>query len=406
MTDPLNQRLHLLFVDDEPNVLQGLRRMMHSLRDQWEVGFATSGEEGLDYMNRHPVDLVVSDLRMPNMNGVEFLTEVSKRYPDTIRFVLSGHAEQELILRSVGPAHQLLAKPCQKEDLVQSVSKALSLRQHLRCTENGRLMLNDTNLPVRPKVYQKLVQSLQNPNAELEEVASVVGEDPIMSIKILKMVNSSLFGLRSRIDNIKQAISLLGMEAVSGLTLTAGVFSEFSKTVKQEFHIDGLYDQATAIGAIASKLAGQLGGDRKACEEAMIAGLTHDFGTLLFIKNSFPQYRQLVKEAAGDIHRQNELETSTFGFDHAQVGAYMLGQWGMSDDIVEAVAYHHAPSTCHHREMSTLFAVHIADAYCKASRIDPSKGKNCLDHDYVYTLISEANLDALIAGIQPDQATE
>ena len=93
----------LLFVDDETRVLQGLQRQLRNMRDEWDMNFLDGGRKALEFMATRRVDVLVSDMMMPEMDGAELLTEVSKRHPNTVRIILSGHAEREAVLRLVGP---------------------------------------------------------------------------------------------------------------------------------------------------------------------------------------------------------------------------------------------------------------------------------------------------------------
>src|ERR1017187_6368046 len=112
---------NLLFVDDEVRVLQGLQRQLYGMRNEWNMNFKEGGAKALDFMASAPVDVIVTDMMMPGMDGAQLLTEVMKRHPDTIRIVLSGHADREAILRLVGPAHQYLSKPCDAEELRNAI---------------------------------------------------------------------------------------------------------------------------------------------------------------------------------------------------------------------------------------------------------------------------------------------
>ena len=101
----------LLFVDDDPAVLQGLRRMLRVMADEWEMSFAESGQQALQMMKKVPVDMVVSDMRMPGMDGAQLLKEVKNNFPGTIRIILSGYVDETAIIRSSGSVHQFLSKP-------------------------------------------------------------------------------------------------------------------------------------------------------------------------------------------------------------------------------------------------------------------------------------------------------
>src|SRR5689334_7179510 len=121
MSDPNKKRV--LFVDDEPLVLQALQRMLRPFRNEWEMSFVDNGGDALKLMAEMPFHVVVTDMRMPGMNGADLLLKVQEVYPKTVRLILSGHADKELILKCVGTAHQFLSKPCEPETLRAAVKR-------------------------------------------------------------------------------------------------------------------------------------------------------------------------------------------------------------------------------------------------------------------------------------------
>ena len=120
---------HILFVDDEPNLLQGLKRTFRPMKNEWDMAFAAGGHEALARLEHDRFDVVVSDVRMPVMDGVQLLTEVKQRFPQTIRFLLSGQSDKETVMSAIGPAHQYLAKPCAPEVLKTAVSRSCMLNE-------------------------------------------------------------------------------------------------------------------------------------------------------------------------------------------------------------------------------------------------------------------------------------
>jgi DNA-binding NtrC family response regulator len=114
----------ILFVDNQPEVLRGLKRVLRTVRHEWDVEFAASGEEALNLMSKSHFDVVVSDMHMPEMNGVELLNTVMERYPNTVRIVLSGHSDREMIMNSLNCTHQFLAKPCNAETIRYTIERA------------------------------------------------------------------------------------------------------------------------------------------------------------------------------------------------------------------------------------------------------------------------------------------
>src|SRR5512145_1423172 len=122
----MDARIKVLFVDDDLNILSGLKRLMRGCSD-FDARFCLGGEEALALMASEHMDAVVSDMRMPHMDGAEFLGRVRARTPGTIRVILSGYADAESVLRTVGPAHLYLAKPCDPATLMQAIARPVAL---------------------------------------------------------------------------------------------------------------------------------------------------------------------------------------------------------------------------------------------------------------------------------------
>lgn len=121
--------MRVLFVDDEPNILSGLRRILRGQRKEWEMVFREGGEEGLAAVTEAPCEVVVSDMKMPGMDGAEFLCNVREQYPGSIRIALWGETDSHMIYRCVQHAHQYLAKPCDADTLVSTVKRIFRLQQ-------------------------------------------------------------------------------------------------------------------------------------------------------------------------------------------------------------------------------------------------------------------------------------
>ena len=120
--------IRVIFVDDEPRVLEGLKRMLRPKRNEWQMTFVGSAQAALDALKAEPCEVVVTDMRMPGMNGAELLEVVQREYPDTIRLILSGQAETESVMKALGVSHQFLSKPCDAEILQGTISRAFALR--------------------------------------------------------------------------------------------------------------------------------------------------------------------------------------------------------------------------------------------------------------------------------------
>jgi YesN/AraC family two-component response regulator len=224
---------HLLFVDDEPKVLQGLERQLRGMRNDWTMEFAADGARAMEIMENKPVDVIVTDMIMPGMDGAQLLAEVVKRHPKTVRIVLSGHADRDSVLRLVEPAHQYLSKPCDAEELRRAIGRAFALRELLANERLKQLASRLGSLPTLPALHTQLTDELRKDEPSLDHVTEIISKDIGMTSKILQLVNSAFFGLPQRISSAHEAVMYLGLSTVRALVLSIQVFSQYdSKKLK------------------------------------------------------------------------------------------------------------------------------------------------------------------------------
>ena len=181
----------ILFVDDEPNLLEGLGRMLRPLRHTWGIDFARNGPEALDLLARTPFNVIVSDMRMPGMDGAQLLAEVRDRHPTIVRIVLSGQCDREALLRSVRVAHQCLTKPCDVETLRSTVTRACALRDLLENDKLQRLVSRLKSVPSLPDLYHQVMEELESPEPSIQKVGQIIAQDAGMTAKTLQTVNSA-----------------------------------------------------------------------------------------------------------------------------------------------------------------------------------------------------------------------
>ena len=376
----------IIFVDDDPNVTDGLRRMLRPMRGEWEMSFALSGRDALDVMASEPFDIVISDMRMPGMDGSQFLTEVMSRHPQTIRFILSGYAESSMVLRSVGTAHQYLSKPCDANELKATVERACALRDLLR-NDNLRLLVTRMqSLPSMPSLYLELTQELRADEVSLKKISGIIAKDPAMTAKMLQMVNSAFFGLRRHVSNAEDAVSLLGVDMIVSLVFSISVFSLFEEIKLPNFSLQKYWAHSQRVGKFAKWLAKSE--NQPDADLAMTAGMLHDVGKLVLAANLPEAYDELIAKAGWENADLEDLERQTFGATHSEVGGYLLGLWGLPNLLVEALVFHHRPSHCVSRNFEPLAAVHIANVLDSESQKlkAPSGGggSSAAEFDYEY----------------------
>jgi len=351
----------ILFVDDEQKILDGLRRNLRSMRDQWTMMFACGGEEALTMMEGAAVDVIVSDMRMPGMDGAELLRQVQQRHPHVIRVILSGQSDKEMVLESIGSTHLFLSKPCEKEALQATIERACALRAILQDKGLRALVGRMRSIPSMPKLYAEIKSLVESDQWSLKEVGQIISRDVGMTARVLQVVNSAYFGTAENISTIEQAVNFLGVDVIESLALSEHVFSKCSDELVEMFPIDRLWLEGAGTGTLAREIARAEQRPLVEVEQAFIAGLLHDTGILMFAINHSRRYRAVLDKAQAQQRKITEVEQKEFNSSHAEVGAYLLGLWGVSEAIVEAVALHHRPGDSGGTGFTPLTAVHAAD---------------------------------------------
>lgn len=374
----------VLFVDDEAMVLQGLQRMLRPMRDDWDMEFIESGVLALEMMAASPVDVIVSDMRMPGMNGAQLLTEVMKRFPKTVRIILSGHADYELVLKAVGSTHQYLHKPCEPEVLKACVRRAVALGDSLDNEQLKALVSQMSRLPSLPTIYLQVVDELQSADASITRIGDIIAKDVGMSAQVLKLVNSAFFGLRRRVASATDAANYLGLDTIKALVLSLHTFSQYESTNLGGISLVALRNHSLITAAYARHIAAMEGADGKFLDEAFIGGLLHDAGKLVLAANFSAQYARAVGLANDGGFSITAAEHGVFGCNHADVGGYLLGLWGLPGPVVECVSYHHNPGRALENAFSPLTAVHAANvlAYDLDQELVPGRPPT-FDLDYL-----------------------
>ncbi|MGC9949763.1 MAG: response regulator [Bryobacteraceae bacterium] len=355
----------VLFVDDEQKVLDGLQRMLYPMRNEWRMAFVTSGREALERLAQSEYDVLVTDLRMPEMSGLDLLAKVVSLYPQVVRMVLSGVADQEIAVRSATLAHQYLVKPCDAATLRATVGRAFSLRVMLDDPVLKQLISSLHSLPSVPSVYLRLMEVLQSFDVSPQDVAEVVGRDISMTAKVLQLVNSAFFGIRRQITDPIEAVIYLGPEMVRQLVLVASAFRAFQPKSAHLFSIERLQSHSLAVGGLARRVAQSLELSAVLVDFAFVGGLLHDVGKLLLACNYPDKYDETLRRASDEGIPHRIVEVRAFGTTHAEVGAYLLWLWALPDPITEVVLRHHEFPADPSGLSSPAFAVHAADALLK-----------------------------------------
>lgn len=374
-------RKRVLFVDDEQEVLEGLRNLLRRNRHEWDMVFALGGYEALAELSRGTVDVVVTDMRMPGMDGAQLLAQVKTVSPSTARLVLSGHAEKEAILRALPVAHQFLSKPCGGGTLLAALRRTCEVQTALDHDGLRRVVGGLGALPSPPRIYELLTEVANRPGSAVADLAKVVESDPSMSTKVLQLVNSSYFGRCERVTSIPRAVSHLGVALLKGLALTSEVFGALVGRPVHGFSLEAIQRRSF----LAARIARRLPGESNLAEEAATAALLHSIGSIVIALAMPDEYEAMVR--ATEAGRERHLaEVESVGATHAAVGAYLMGVWGLPFSIVESVAFHQSPGNVVGGSYEVLAAVHVATKLAESESA-------CLDLSFLEQAGFAAHLD-------------
>ncbi len=375
----------VLLVDDEASVLAGLRNLFRRHRSKWTTVAALGGEEAMRELENGPFDVIISDMRMPRVDGAAVLRYAQAAHPETVRIVLSGYTELEAALRAVPVAHQFLTKPCNPETLANVVERACGLQTLIQDRDLRQLVGKIEKLPSLPRTYARLTQLLADENSGVAEVAQVIEQDMAMCAKLLQLVNSAFFGLGKRVTRIEQAVVFLGLSMVKNLVLTVEVFDGASRAKVPGFSYAGLEQHARLTAMIAS---GIMEGNKRLAEDAFVAGILHDIGKLVLAAELPELFQQVVAESTARKISFHAAERALGPVTHAELGAYLLGLWGLPYPILEATAHHLRPAEVAQVEVDTLTAVYAANvlAHEQEARVGLDLHGEPLDMDYLASL--------------------
>jgi HD-like signal output (HDOD) protein len=215
----------------------------------------------------------------------------------------------------------------------------------------------------------------------------IVADDFAMTAKLLQLVNSAFFGLGRNITSPAEAVSYLGIERTKALVLLAHTFSMYEVDKSSAFSFERLWAHSLVTGKFARWIAQEETSDQQLAGAAFTAGLLHDIGELMTAVNLPQEYNHLVKRVQDESITFEAAERETLGTTHAELGACVLGIWGLPLEILEAIAFHQVPSQHAGSTFSAVTAVHVADSLeheLNPASVEAARSK--IDLDYLMRL--------------------
>ena len=216
---------------------------------------------------------------------------------------------------------------------------------------------NISTLPTVPGVLKRLSLVLEKPRITIVEISAFISSDPALTTKILKMVNSAIYGFPGRIASVSHATMLLGLNVIKGLLLGVSVFELMQKTM------NGLYEHSLGC-AIASRIIATKKGVKEP-EEVSVAGLLHDIGKVILALEYPAEYQAAMNEAQAKTISIFDAENIQFNATHANVGSWLAEKWRFPRSLIDVIEFHHRPALSKNAPLETAI-VHMADILVRA----------------------------------------
>ena len=366
--------MRLVLVDNEHHVASSHRRALRTVRPEWDVVRASDSTEAIAAMEAAPADVFISELGKSPADGVALFESVKSRWPATVRIALSEFAEKSVALRLERSVHRFLHKPCDTFMLAMLIERSSTLRAAVNDPAVLAAIGGLESIPRPPVTVQALEKVLADPDAGVIAVAAVINRDAALTARLLRVVNSSFFGVGRQVTRVDAAVNFMGVSLVRAIALADGATRSF--TVSPDvLDLDEWNMHAVRVATSAREIAlAMCPQDRSLADESFLAGLLHDVGQVVLSGVAPDDWKAIEAAALHEASPLDDAERRAGRVSHALVGAYLLSLWGLPSSVVEAVAFHHTPDKLAGTMFDAAIAVHVADALAARSpgRTPPS----------------------------------
>ena len=351
---------NILFVDDEPQILKAMNRLL--IQDDFNIYMATGALEALEIMGNIKIDLMVTDMRMPNIDGYELLKRAKAKFPEVIRLIVSGYADEKLVYKALegGYAKMYILKPWDNDAFRNLIIQMLETKEILESKNIFSVINLSEKVPTMPQIYRKLL-TLIDEDAGMDDIAKAIEQDQSTAARVLHLANTAFFGAKT--GSIKQATMYLGLSNLKNLVLTSSIFemNNIDGGIKS-FNKDKLWLHTNLTNCFVNDIYEKLL-KKKLKEISATAGLLHDIG-MVILMNLYPEkYRNIYKFVKIEkTMTLEEAEKKLLGVTHSEVGGYLLNWWELPHNIVEAAMYHRDPFSEHVINKELVTVVYLADS--------------------------------------------
>jgi putative nucleotidyltransferase with HDIG domain len=258
--------------------------------------------------------------------------------------------------------HRYFNKRVDLSNLATILKRIGRLKHQVGTAKLKKVIAGLGSLPTAPRLYLQLTEALNSPFSSLQEMADIVQQDAGLTVKLLQIANSAYFGMPRRIVTPLEAVQVIGVEVLRGIVLCVHAFKFYQERSIKSLSPTELWNHSLLTAHGARKLAEFESLPRDQCDAAFISGLLHDIGKLIMAANADSDYAQVVQRSRTGEIPIFQAEQEVFGATHAQVGAYLLGLWGLPESVVDTIEQHHSLDTITTPGFSAVTAVHVAQA--------------------------------------------
>ena len=355
----------ILYVDDNKATLERMAGELRGRVIDWNFTYSSSPSDAYSLLADNAYDVVVASAKLDGSSGEELLKTASVQHPSALRLIVDQVVHPQSIFVQARIAHQYLSAPCQTEELVATIKGLSEFQEELQSRPLQALIGSLDRIPSLPTLYAEIMAELRSPSSTLEKVGGIISRDMAMTTKVLQLANSAFFGFSHRIVDPGHAVAVLGINTISSLVLSAGIFAQAREAPSGGVSMEDLVEHSTLVASLSRDLSESRGLERESSDMAFLAGFLHDIGKVILASNLPGKYQEVL-----DVVREEGIllpvaEQNILGADHAQVGGYLLSLWGLPGDVAEAVMRHHNPAQSRDREFTPLTAVHASNAFAE-----------------------------------------
>ena len=363
-------KVRVLIIDKNDEIRFELQSGLKKHVDSYDFLYTDKTDGVEESLNVNEIDIVLADISLEKKEDIQLLKSIKEDFPELFIVVFTGEESKLNVNDIYRFSHQILSKPINVDKVIESFERRKRMMKYLH---DGKLMgviNNITDLPTLPETYLKIEEEMASKNVSVQRISSILSHDLSFTVKILHVVNSPFFGLKYKINNVMQAVSLLGVNIIKSLVLYHHTFSISPIGPKFKNYFEQLWIHSNKVGRYAEQILYDTNqAELEMIEEAYIAGLLHDIGKVVMLNiDGYPdKVFEYIKEHET---RFSNAEYKIFGTSHSEIGAYFLSLWGLPERTAESVFTHNNPSLLDFSRFTVESAVFIANILANEDSID------------------------------------